>query len=55
MCCDHWEKRKSICPTNHVYQPGLLSTKFTPDIDFTDEPVVQCDVPIIKNTFVDDC
>ena len=53
MCCYHWEKRKTICPTNHVYQPGLLSTKFTPDIDFTDEPIVQCDVPIVKNTFVD--
>ena len=23
-------------------------------IDFTDKPVVQCDIPVVKNSFVDD-
>ena len=34
---------------------GHLPTKVTPVIDLTDEPVIQCDVPVIKNNFVDDC
>ena len=51
-CCDHWEK-KTVCQRNHIYQPGA-STKVTLDIDFTDEPVVQYDVPVVENTFVDD-
>ena len=29
-------------------------TIIAPDIGFTDEPVVQCDVPVVKDTFVDD-
>ena len=34
---------------------GAFSDKITPDIEsFTDEPVVQCDVRVVKNTFVDD-
>ena len=34
---------------------GSFSNKVTPDTDgFTDEPVVQCDVRVVKNTFVDD-
>ena len=34
---------------------GTFSDKITPDIEsFTDEPVVQCDVQVVKNTFVDD-
>ena len=40
---------------NHIYQPGVLSTKITFGIDFTDKPVVQCDGPVVKNAFVDDC
>ena len=35
-------------------QPGTLSDKVTHVIDFTAEPVVQFDVPVVKNTFVDD-
>ena len=34
---------------------GHLPTKVTPDIDFTDEPVIGCDIPVVENTFVDDC
>ena len=34
---------------------GHLSTNNTPDIDFTDEPVVQYDASVVKNTFFDDC
>ena len=33
---------------------GAFSDKITPDIEsFTDEPVVQCDVRVVKNTLVD--
>ena len=35
--------------------PGSLSDNTRPDIDyFTNEPVVQCDAPVVKNIFVDD-
>ena len=34
---------------------GHLSTNVTPVIDLTDEPVIQYDVPVIENSFVDDC
>ena len=40
-----------IIHTNH----GHLPTKGRPDIDFSDAPVVQYDVPVVENTFVDDC
>ena len=32
---------------------GHLPAKVTPVIDLTDEPVIQCDVPVIENNFVD--
>ena len=33
----------------------VFSDKVAPDIDgFTNEPVVQCDVEVVKNSFVDD-
>ena len=32
-----------------------LPTKVTLLIDFTDEPVIRCDVPVVESTFVDDC
>ena len=28
--------------------PGVFPDKVTSDIDFTDEEVVQCDVPVVK-------
>ena len=31
--------------------PGVFPDKVTPDIDFTDEVVVQCDVPDVKILF----
>ena len=33
---------------------GHSHTKVTPVIDFTGEPVIQCDVLVAENTFVDD-
>ena len=36
-----------------IYTRGILG-KFTPDIDFTNEQVVQCVAPAAKNTFVDE-
>ena len=41
--------------SDKTYIQGASSDKITPDIDFTDEPVVQYVVPSVKNTFVDDC
>ena len=41
---------KAICKTNHIHQPGVFTYKSLQD--FTDEPVIQCDVPVIENTFV---
>ena len=41
-----------------LYQgsPGEFSDTDTPDIDyFTDEPVIQCDVPVKKIISEDDC
>lgn len=32
-----------------------LATKVNADIDFTDESVLQYDVPDVENTFVDEC
>ena len=33
----------------HLMLPsGAFPDKFTIDIDFTDEAVVQCDVPVVK-------
>ena len=35
----------------HINQPGAFTYKSYPD-----EPVViRCDVPVVENTFVDDC
>ena len=45
-------------PYSQVYiagTQGAFSDEVTPETDgFTDEPVVQCDVRVVKNTFVDD-
>ena len=34
--------------------PGLFPDKATPVIDFPDETVIQCDVPVIKILFLGD-
>ena len=52
-----------ICPIyiGQIIQLGIpgteeaFSDKVTPDIDgFTEESVVRYDVPVVKNTFIDD-
>ena len=35
----------------YLMLPGVFSDKITPVIDFTDEAVVQCDVPVLKILF----
>ena len=37
------------------YTTRAFSYKTTRNIDFTAEPVVQCDVNVVKNSFVGDC
>ena len=32
----------------HLTLSGVFSGKAIPDIDFTDEAVVQCNVPVVK-------
>ena len=47
-----WGKNKIIA--RHTKQ-GQLLTKVTLPIDFTDEPVIWCDVPVAENTLENDC
>ena len=50
------EKNEKLCQNTGI--PGIqeaFSDKVTLDIDgFTVEPVVQCDVQVTENTFIDD-
>ena len=49
------EKEKQyVRRIKYTYQ-GHLHTKVNPDIDFIDEAVVQYKVPVLENTFVDNC
>ena len=43
--CYHWEKEKTISQT-YIWLPGAV-------LNFTDQPLVHYDVPLVKNTFVD--
>ena len=45
--CNHWKKTSK---SDISYMPGALWGKV---IDFTDEPVVQCDALAVKNTSLD--
>ena len=50
-CCDH-------CVKQYVWQikytsQGYLHPQIISDIDYTDELVVQFNVPAVENTFVD--
>ena len=53
-------KTKNNVSINHIVgTPGLrgpFSDKVSSDIDgFSEEPVVRCDSPVVKNNFVDYC
>ena len=49
------EKKEKRYARHIIYtNQGHLQIKFTPVIDFTNEPVIQFDVPVVENTFVDD-
>ena len=47
------EKRKTVCQTNHIGLPEPLG-HFEINY-FTDEKSVQCDIPVVKNTTMNDC
>ena len=53
-CCGYTEKN-NMWDKSYILLSGTFWDNFTPNIDFTDKPVVQCDVPVINSTFVDDC
>ena len=40
-----------IVKYGHLMLTGAFLDKKIPDIDFTDEAVVQCDVPVVKIIF----
>ena len=48
------KSKKNMYQTNEIHNQGHLPTNFTPDIDYTHEPVVPYDDPVV-NTFVGDC
>ena len=48
-------KKKDKMSGNHVHLSGAFIHRNNPVIDLKDEPVIQCDVPVVENTFVDDC
>ena len=59
---DFWKKKKQffqfeislqqasklVSKYGDLMLPGAFPDKVTPDIDFTSEVVVQCDVPVVK-------
>ena len=45
--CDHWKEKKN--KSDISYMPGVFWDKV---IDFTDESVVQCDLPAVKKYFM---
>ena len=47
------KKKNNMSDKSYTTQ-GYLPIKVAPDIGFRDEPVIQCDVPVVKNAFVDD-
>ena len=46
------QKTKEVV-TNHIHND--IFNKVTCDINFTDEPVVQHSVSVVKDKFLDDC
>ena len=49
------QKRKTMSDKSYLPTRGILQIKVTPFIDFTDEPVIQYDIPVGQNTSVGDC
>ena len=50
-CCSHRKTEDNVRHTTQEHLP----TKVTPVIDLKNEPVIQCDLPVIENNIVDDC
>ena len=49
------KKENNVYVRQIIYtNQGHLSTKVTPVNGFTNEPVIQCNVPVVENNFVDD-
>ena len=46
------EKGKQYVRQIIYINQGHLPAKVTPAIDFTDEPIIQYEVPVVENTFV---
>ena len=50
------ENTKSAKGKQYVRNTNLhLTTKVTPAIDFTNEPIIWCDILVVGNNFVDNC
>ena len=39
---------KAWAKYGHLKLPGAFYDNVTPDIDFTDDAVIQCDVPVVQ-------
>ena len=53
--CFYWEKWKPMLDSRDTGTQGSFSGKVTTGINgFTVEPVVQCDIQVVENTFMDD-
>ena len=46
------EKSLKLYMTNQIYRLGAFTYKTISDVDFTDEPVVQFNVPVLEKTFI---
>ena len=46
------EKGKQYVRQIIYINQGHLPSEVTPAIDFTDEPIIQYEVPVVENTFV---
>ena len=47
----HWKGQSCWNMGIWYYRPGTFPDNFAPDIDFIDEAVVQCYVPVVKIIF----
>ena len=53
-CCDPCKNGKQYVGQIIYTTQGHLFTKVTPVIDFAEKPVIQCEVPVVENTCVND-
>ena len=48
------KKENNMSDQSYIPPRGHLPTKVNLAVDFTNEPIIQYDVPVVENTYVDD-